>query len=70
MRPTSVMTAAVLAFGQSLGSAGNAGGTEWLMFSPTDNVTRKIESISCDNEWDTQRRRGLRATLRTRQDVQ
>ena len=70
MRPTGAMVATVLDFGEALAQAGNAGNSTWHMFSPTDNVTRKIESISCDNEWDTQRRRGLRATFRTRRDVQ
>jgi len=70
MRPTQAMVDVVLSFGEALGSAGNAGNSTWHMFSPTDNVTRKIESISCDNEWDVQRRRGLRATFRTRRDVQ
>jgi len=70
MRPVQTALNNILTFGQALASAGNAGNTTWKMFSPTDGVTRKIESISCDNEWDVQRRRGLRATTRTRQDVQ
>ena len=70
MRPTQAMVNVILDFGEALGSAGNAGNSTWVMFSPTDNATKKIESISCDNEWDTQRRRGLRATFRTRRDVQ
>jgi len=77
-RPTLDQVQGLLAFGQNLASAGNAGNTTWKMRSRLGTGTaanpvpvfRKIESISVDNEWDTQRRRGMRATSRTRQDVQ
>ena len=70
MRPTTLHVAAVLDFGEELAKIGFADGTTWKMFSPTNNSSHTIESISCDNEWDTQRRRGLRATTRVRRDVQ
>jgi hypothetical protein len=60
----------VLAFGQSLASVGFADSTTWKLYSRTDLATFKIESIWCDDSWDTQRRRGLAPTLRTAQDVQ
>jgi len=69
---------AVLDFGELLAAVGLAGQVTWMMRSalgtgsPTSPqpVFRKIESVSCDNAWDTQRRRGLRATYRLRRDVQ
>ncbi len=77
-RPSLAQRDALLALGQALGSAGNFGNSTWKMRSTLgtgtklapEPVFRKIESISVDDEWDTQRRRGMRATLRTRQDVQ
>jgi len=61
---------AVLAFGQSIGSAGNAGNTTWKMHSRMDNVYVKIEAIFVDDAWDTQRRRGKAPSVRQVQDVQ
>jgi len=77
-RPDLAARNAILALGQGLASVGFAGNTTWKMLSRLGDgtplapapVLRKIESISVDDEWDTQRSRGLRATLRTRQDVQ
>ncbi len=69
-RPGFTLTQSVLQLGQSLASAGGALGSTWEMYSRTDNVTAKIESIWVDNAWDTQRRRGLAPTARTVQDVQ
>jgi len=77
-RPTVTQMNAVLALGQGLAAAGNAGNTTWKMRSRIGTGTalnpvpvfRKIESISVDDEWDTQRSRGMRATQRIRQDVQ
>ncbi len=77
-RPDLAMRTALLTFGQGLASVGFAGNTTWKMLSRLGSGTplapapelRKIESISVDDEWDTQRSRGMRATLRTRQDVQ
>jgi hypothetical protein len=61
---------AVLDFGELLAGTGFASATTWKMYSPTDNVTAKIESIWCDDAWDTQRRRGLAPTKRIVRDVQ
>jgi hypothetical protein len=77
-RPTTLEISAMLDFGMLLAQVGLAGNTTWKMLSKLGTgtplnpqpVLRKIESISCDNEWDTQRRRGLKATVRTRRDVQ
>ncbi len=69
-RPSAGLVNSVLDFGELLAQVGTASATTWHMYSVRDAVHRKIESISCDNTWDTQRRRGLRATSRTRRDVQ
>ncbi len=60
----------VLTLGQNLASVGNAGNTTWMLYSRADNAYVKIESIWCDDAWDTQRRRGLAPSLRQAQDVQ
>lgn len=69
-RVTPGIRANVLALGQGLASAGNASNTTWLMYSESDGVYTKIESIWVDDAYDTQRRRGLAPTLRDTQDVQ
>jgi hypothetical protein len=69
-RPAPVLRQNLLVFGQALASVGSAANTTWLMYSRTDLVTAKIESIWVDDAWDTQRRRGLAPTLRDVQLVQ
>lgn len=69
-RPSSALRAIALNLGEGLASAGNAGNTTWLHYSRRDNVYTKIESIWCDDTWDTQRRRGKAPTLRDVRDVQ
>lgn len=69
-RPGAALLNDILVFGQSLASIGTAGNTTWKLYSRTDAVTAKIESIWVDDAWDTQRRRGLAPTARTVQDVQ
>lgn len=69
-RPTAIQVAQLLLMGQDFAQVGTAGNTTWKMFSRTDQVFAKIESISVDDAWDTQRRRGLAPMARTRQDVQ
>lgn len=36
----------------------------WVVFSPTDNVSRGVSNYFVDDEWDTVRSRGLRSTTR------
>jgi hypothetical protein len=77
-RPSAAQITALLNLGQGLASVGTASNTTWHMRSALGTGTalnpvpvfRKIESISVDDEFDTQRRRGMRAVSRTRQDVQ
>ncbi len=69
-RPSTLQMNVLLDFGEGLAQVGLANNDTWKMYSPTNDELLTIESISVDNEWDTQRRRGMRATLRTRRDVQ
>ncbi len=77
-RPSDLEMTKCLDFGALLAQVGTFGNTTWMMRSATGTGTplnpvpvfRKIESISVDNEYDTQRRRGMRSTIRTRRDVQ
>lgn len=49
----------------------NLGGVDvdWSVWSGMDNAARKVEHAWVDDEWDTQRRRGLRASTRTEQPI-
>lgn len=69
-RPNSTIRDAVLDLGEALASIGTADLTTWHMYSQTDQIAVKIESIWCDDAWDTQRRRGLAPTMREVRDVQ
>ena len=44
----------------------NLGGTnvDWVVYSRADNVARPVTNWWVDDEWDIQRRRGLRGTTR------
>lgn len=44
----------------------NAAGPLWAVRSVRDGVLRAITNLWIDNAWDTQRRRGTAATVRTR----
>lgn len=69
-RPAPSLRDHILDFGELLASAGNAGNTTWMMYSRMDNTYHKIESIWCDDAWDTQRRRGIAPSTREFRDVQ
>jgi hypothetical protein len=47
------------------------GGVTWKLgvWSRADASIRNVEAVSIDNAWDTQRRRGLAATTRTRRII-
>lgn len=47
-------------FGQNLAGSD----LSWEVYSPTDNVMRRIETVWVDNAFDTQRRRGVDPTER------
>jgi hypothetical protein len=69
-RPNPSVTAAVLDLGTAIATVGFANNLTWVMRSRADNLYGKIESIWVDDSWDTQRRRGLKATARQVRDVQ
>jgi len=69
-RPDALLRTTVLDFGSSLANIGFGANTTWMLFSRTDQVAAKIESIWVDDAWDTQRRRGLDPTARQVRDVQ
>lgn len=68
-RPGATLIDATLALGQALYDVGPANEGSWQIYSTTDAVATDIASISVDNAWDTQRRRGLVPTARTVQTV-
>lgn len=67
-RPGAPLIADLLELGEAFAAVGGADAA-WHLWSPTDGVSAPIESISVDNAWDTQRRRGLEPTARTVVDV-
>lgn len=67
-RPSNAAMDAVLAFAtKSNNSFPDVGGVDvtWCVFSRKDGVARKVTAGWVDDEWDTVRSRGLRATKRT-----
>jgi hypothetical protein len=38
---------------------------DWIVWSPTNTAATKVDHWFVDDEWDVQRRRGLRPTTRT-----
>jgi hypothetical protein len=70
VRPAPDLRDAVLDLGEGIAQVGSAGNTTWMMYSKMDSQYKKIESIWCDDAWDTQRRRGLDPTSREVRDVQ
>lgn len=68
-RPGSVRMNNVVALGQELAAAGTAGSTVWHVHSAKLGTSVPIQSVWCDDSWDTQRRRGLAPTSRVVQVV-
>jgi hypothetical protein len=64
-RPTAgVLSALGLASFNLLSASEAAGSWSWSIWSPTDNAAREVFEGWVDNEFDTQRRRGIRASER------
>lgn len=64
-RPGTTIQADTIALGQLLAQPVPASTAyQWMLWSTTDQVGALIRSISFDNAWDTQRRRGLSPTTR------
>lgn len=64
-RPSSSTMTAMIAAGQSLFDASGSAGWTWVVYSPTEAQSFEITQGWCDNEFDTQRRRGRQATSRS-----
>jgi hypothetical protein len=54
----------LIQFGQDLSAVGGVN-VDWSVYSPTTGQNNAITNLWVDNEWDTQRRRGLRPTSRS-----
>lgn len=63
-RPSSTMESPIAAFATGLGNLGGVD-VDWVVHSRMDNDYKKVVAFWQDDEWDTQRSRGLRATKRT-----
>jgi hypothetical protein len=68
-RPVQVMIDDILTGGQQLGNDAGATGVRWAVYSPTDATTFAVVSNHVNNEWDTQRRRGVLATQKNEEPV-
>lgn len=67
-RPTTAVMNALLALGDQLSGIGGAD-VDWSVYSRTTNALHKVSNVWVDDEWDTQRRRGLRAITRVEDTV-
>lgn len=63
LRPTTAQINKVAALASALSSLGGVD-DDWSVWSSVDNVARKVTHWFVDDEWDVQRRRGLRGTTR------
>nr|CRY97714.1 hypothetical protein [uncultured prokaryote] len=65
-RPNAGFVAVLRDAGAALLAASDlATGWSWVQYSPTNEAYNEIASGWVDNEWDTQRRRGRKATTRS-----
>jgi hypothetical protein len=62
-KPTTTQMNDVLAWKTPL-TTGLPAGTNWVVFSRRNNQSYGVDHIWCDNEWDTVRSRGVRASTR------
>jgi hypothetical protein len=62
-RPGTTPTGACGTIAQGLAALGGPT-TQWVQYSPTTGEFHNVTNFFIDNEWDTQRSRGLRATSR------
>lgn len=64
VRPSDSQIAAVLSLAQQFADLGGLN-VDWVMHSPTDQNHYNVTAAWVDDEWDTMRSRGLRATKRS-----
>lgn len=62
--PSSSPREAIMTMAQAFKDAATAGNFTWVLHSIKDNDYLPITDVWCDNAWDTQRRRGAKATSR------
>lgn len=67
-RPTTQQMTDALAMADAFSGLGGAN-VDWCVRSIMDNQFKKITHAYVDNEWDTVRKRGMRATSRVEHDV-
>lgn len=67
-RPSALAMTTALGLADNLSGLGGAN-VDWCVHSRADDAFRKVTHAYCDDEWDTQRRRGARATTRQEKDV-
>lgn len=67
-RPAAPTRAALITLGQGLSSLGGVD-VDHVVYSPKNKTESKVTRIWVDDEWDTQRSRGLRASTRSTADV-
>lgn len=63
VRPSTTVQDKVMSLGPLLSDLGGLG-EDWSVYSKVDGTARAVTNYWCDNEWDIQRRRGLRGTSR------
>lgn len=68
LRPPLALREKALDLAAGLAGIGGAD-IDWGVWSPTDNKFRAVSNAWVDDEWDTQRSRGLRATTRSMRAV-
>lgn len=64
VRPGATLRDRVMLLASEFSGIGGAD-VDWSVYSGLDQAARKVEHAWVDDEWDTQRRRGLRSTART-----
>jgi hypothetical protein len=64
-RPTPYVVNSLIALADRLAAIGGPD-VDWQLYSPTRGAFSKITDVWVDDEWDTIRSRGLRATTRSR----
>lgn len=66
-RPSGAIMTAALEFGAAVLHSGLPANTFWTVWSPTGGFDSQVTDNFVDDEWDTQRSRGLSATTRQTQ---
>jgi len=64
VRPAGAVITAVLGFGQNVLAKSLPASSYWIVWSTVDKKGDRVTDIWCDDEWDTVRSRGLKATTR------